>query len=199
MSIRTLHKCLVMGLGGVILIGTGLPLTADTAISKKRYPLALAGITVGKTNDATVVKMYGKGYFVADEDHLGGRYYVDSSKSVTLHIQLGPDRIIDDVKFEKGVHLPAKATPEQLKQAISTQLTTDKTLAIKGFGLGVDSATVLKRYGSPKENTVKSNKKSSWVLIYFATENDRSDVMQYQATFTFQIDHLTGIEVSNGE
>lgn len=199
MAIRTLSRFLVIGLGGVLLIGAGLPLTADTTLSKKSYPLTLAGITVGKTSDETVVKMYGKGYFVKDEDHLGGRYYVDSSKCVTLHIQLDPDSIIDDVEFEKGVHLPPKATPEQFKKALSTQLTTDKTLASNGFGLGVNSKAVLKRYGSPWRNTVKSSKKSSGVLQYFATASDRSDVMQYNAIFTFGNDHLTGIEISNGE
>src|SRR5580693_9135296 len=95
---------------------------------KRHHPLSCVGITAGTSTDAMVQKLYGKGYFVPDESHLGGRYYVDPKHRVTLHTEIGTDWDIDGIEYQQGVHFPQKPTAKMLKAAETPQLTDNEKI-----------------------------------------------------------------------
>src|ERR1051326_1418697 len=94
------------------------------------YPLYCAGIVVGMSSDTDVRRMYGDGFFVREEGHLGGRYFTDPKRQVTLHVEIGVDQIIETVSYARGVHLPSRSrnSTSALKQSISSRLTPGERL-----------------------------------------------------------------------
>ena len=68
---------------------------AAPRVRAPEYPLYCAGIVVGMSTDRDVQRMYGPGLYVRDEGHGGGRYFVDRHRRVTLHVEIGVDKVID--------------------------------------------------------------------------------------------------------
>jgi hypothetical protein len=160
------------------------------------YPLSCAGIKVGFATDAEVQRLYGKGYFVADEGFGGGRYYVDPKHQVTLHIEIFTDEAISLVEYQQDVHLPHKPTARIWKAAVTPHLTPDKKVQ-GGITLGASVQMVLSRYGKPTKSTTK---KDSRVIEYDADERTMSGVaIDYDAKFRFRKNRLVSIELYNGE
>ena len=57
----------------------------DLPLSPVCWPLNFAGITLGVTTDSEVQRLLGKGVFRKDEGDTGGRYFIDSKHTATLH------------------------------------------------------------------------------------------------------------------
>jgi hypothetical protein len=173
--------------------------TISSASAQRRsrhanYPLSCAGVTVGITTDAQVQRMYGKGYFVRGESHLGGRYYLDPRHSVTLHVSIGTDYVVDLVEYRKGVHLPSTRAAA-LNQATTPRLTGSKTVQ-GGIRLGADSASILRLFGSPQKGTLKAG---DGTMEYEATERTMPDAIGYEGKFLFRHDRLVTVSLYNGD
>lgn len=80
-------------------IGGELPL------SPVCWPLNFAGITLGVTTDSEVQRLLGNGVFRVGEGDTGGRYFVDSKQTATLHTEAYTDAIIGEVTIQEGVSL----------------------------------------------------------------------------------------------
>jgi hypothetical protein len=155
-------------------------------------PKTLCGITAGKSVDKDVVRRYGKGFFAPNEDHGGGRYFVDPGKRLTLHTTIGVDSIIYKVECNEGVKLPSKST-RSLRQATTARLAVPKLLAGKlRFGASINS--VERQYGAPAGARAANR---ATVLIY--TRHAKDDAFDYYVHFVFAHDKLVAVSIYNGE
>lgn len=147
------------------------------------------------STDADVRRMYGEGLYVQDEGHLGGRYYVDPKHQVTLHTEIGVDRMITLVSYGQGVQLPEKyrTSRASLGKCLSARLTAGEHLQ-GGIRLGETSTYILQRFGKPKKDV----RKEAVRTIHYAAEN-RPYVVVYEAQYRFRNDRLIGISLYNGE
>jgi hypothetical protein len=161
------------------------------------YPLYCAGIVVGMSTDRDVRRMYGTGLYVRDEGHGGGRYFVDSGRRVTLHVELGPDDTIDEVSYGRGLQLPARYLKSRRvpSRAISPQLTTNEHLYL-GIRLGEKATDVLGEFGKPRSDTRHGLTR---VVRYEADYEQMPYVLDYEAEFRFENNRLVAVKLYNGE
>jgi hypothetical protein len=114
------------------------------------WPLHLAGITVGLTTDSQAQRLLGHGIFRADEGHTGGRYFLDGTRTVTMHIVGGVDKVTEQLTFGRGVDPAIK--PSEQGAAVSKWVDPQE-----GFGnwhalrLGSAKKEVLDNLGEPQE------------------------------------------------
>lgn len=173
-----------------IFIGAIVALAAHAAqAAKVRIPRACAGVRVGLVSDADVQKLFGKGYFAADESHLGGRYYVDPAHRVTLHVMIGTDRIIDGVEYRVGVHFPTTPTARMLKAAETTRLTGSEKVDGE-LPLGATMHDVRARYGKPVQDAVEG---ASRTLVYHVAGSRTPVLLDYDVNFAFRKGRLVGV------
>ena len=205
---RRLHHdgrpCRVKHLCCVILVASSMALLLGSAWAKPagrtkmpQYPLYCAGIVVGMSTDQDVRRMYGSGLMVRDEGHLGGRYFVDPRHRVTLHVEIGPDHIIDEVLYGRGILLPSqyREAGQIPREAICPQLTAREHLYL-GIRLGEQASYVLRQFGKPRKDT---RRRSARVVRYEADWEEMPYVLDYEAEFRFQSNRLVAVRLYNGE
>ncbi len=157
----------------------------------------IAGIRVGPdaSTDGDVTKAYGPGLFTDEEGHGGGRYFTDPSKSITLHIEIGVDNIIDHVELTQGLYLPKElktTDPAFVSQTLPKAPTIDK-----GLRLGMSGSEIIKKLGPPKKDRKTGNQRT---IIYESTVGEDPRVLLfYEAKFTLVSDRLTKISLYDGE
>jgi hypothetical protein len=122
------------------------------------WPLHFAGITVGVATDSQVQRLLGPGVLRPGEGRAGGRYFIDTKKTSTLHITEGTGGVVEDLILRSGVD-PA-LRPSEYDAAMSKWFEPDE-----GFGtwhalqLDYSPEVVLKNLGEP-HNKINSNE---WV------------------------------------
>ncbi len=125
----------------------------ELPLSPVCWPLNFAGITLGVTTDSEVQRLLGYGVFREDEGDTGGRYFVDSKQTATLHTEGYTDSIIGEVTIQEGVSLKKS----EVKKAISPWFKPQQ-----GFGnwhalhLGSTKQDVKKNLGEPKKGSAKN-------------------------------------------
>jgi len=138
---------LMVSLLASTVVGGELPL------SPVCWPLNFAGITLGVTTDSEVQRLLGNGVFREGEGDTGGRYFVDSKQTATLHTEGYTDAIIGEVTIQEGVSL----NKSEVKKAISPWFKPEQ-----GFGnwhalhLGSTKQDVKKNLGVPKKGSTKN-------------------------------------------
>ena len=192
-------KALLMALTLVaVASGTGVSAGATAVrVSGKRlrYPLTCAGITVGRSTVRDVRRLYGDGFFVRNEGHGGGHYFVDPARQVTLHVVIGVDRVIESVSYGRGVRLPRAATAAStVAKATSTRLTPNKRLW-PGYRLGERAGTMLRQFGKPKGDRRSGSRR---VIRYETDHPTTPSVLFYEAELHFEKDRLVLVKLHNG-
>jgi hypothetical protein len=172
-------------------------LTIHHKMHKHPFPLWIGNIKIGKTNDSVVVRRFGNGIFDPDDGHGGARYFIDKKKQVLLKTVIGVDGIIE------AAALSTKEYPFDFAESISSFPTKaisqnfsilTKTESNIGFGMTIGS--VKKILGIP--NRIEHN--ADLTTLYYEDSNDQwTQVIFYQATFTFRKDKLIRIEIYDGE
>jgi hypothetical protein len=127
----------------------------ELAVSPVCWPLNFAGITLGVTTDSEVQRLLGNGVFREDEGDTGGRYFIDSNHTATLHTVSYTDRVIGEVTVQAGVTIK----PTDMNAANSQWFDSQQ-----GFGnrhalhLGSTKHEVKENLGEP----VKGSSKDAW-------------------------------------
>lgn len=165
---------------------------ADSAPPHGRLPSSLCGVSAGRTVDSEVTKRFGKGYFVADEDHLGGRYFVDPKHRITLHTTIGVDRVIFTVELTEGVRLPSRSALA-LRRAETRALEPPKTL-FRSLRLRDSAEAVRRAMGRPEEVPAPRGLRA---IRYSAPESDEE--LDHHVEFRFRSDRLVSVLIYNGE
>src|SRR5580700_7436322 len=105
----------------ILLISTGIISAQDKLPPKARgtvcWPLHFAGITLGVTDDAQAQRLLGNGVFRADEGHTGGRYFIDSTRTATLHVVNGVNDVVEELTIRRGIEDALK--PAEYGNAVS--------------------------------------------------------------------------------
>jgi hypothetical protein len=188
--------------GGILLawvvVGPAVPAVAMKGAGPAvRRPLVLtaAGITLGlKTLDSQVVGMFGQGCYIREEGHGGGRYFINSDRSLTLHTIIGVDNATDYVELSSFPNLP--------KPCIGFRGATSKGLAAvleieHGVRLGMSLDALVLVLGSADSEERKGAVRT---LIYRTdvTKDDRVG-LDYEARYRFTADRLTQLSIYDGE
>jgi hypothetical protein len=158
---------------------------------------SIAGIRIGlnASYDWDVTKIFGEGLFAEDEGHGGGRYFTDKNRRVTLHVEIGVDRIIDTIELTKGPVVPKKLNSSDPK-FVSIHLASSPTVD-KNLSLGMSPDTVIGRLGKPDKDTKNGNERT---LIYETDyEKDSRVSLVYEAEFKFEDGQLVKIRIYDGE
>jgi hypothetical protein len=113
-----------------------------------RYPMRLAGVFVGVSTGDAVRRYYGAGFFVEDEGHTGGLYYIDKAHSVTLHVVLGVDQVVEEVSLSEGLALPDSPI-ERLPVGVESERLDARAYTEAGVRLGVGPEVVMAAFGPP--------------------------------------------------
>ncbi len=169
-----------------------IALAEDSKSISAALPLVqqIGNIRPATSHDPDVVERYGEGLFVRDEGHGGGRYYINQSYSYTFHIEIGVDKLIEDVEIFEGVHLPQSAST---KRALSKKL--PDTISIDhGIKLGMKSAELIAILGQEHERKMTGD---SLTLEYHTSEDERV-FLAYDAYYEFKNDRLIRIRIHDG-
>lgn len=157
-----------------------------------RLPLRVAGVVVGYSRDADVRQLYGAGLFKPEEGHVGGRYYSDPSSSVTLHVEIGVDDVIEEATLSQGISASLKKKGALMQsQYLKMSDSTDY-----GVKLGDSVRSILDAFGPPKENKRDGNKRK---IVYVADYETVPWVLYYSASFEFENDKLISLTIHNGD
>ncbi|MFN3653302.1 MAG: hypothetical protein ACK47B_27285 [Armatimonadota bacterium] len=172
-----------------------IPARGLSSPPRRELPLYCAGIVVGMSKEPDVRRMYGDGFFVADEGHAGGRYYVDPRRQVTLHVTTGVDRVIESVTYSRGVRLPAGSGEPALKRASAPKLTADEHFG-SGHRLGDTAAEIRRQLGKPDQERRRG---AARVLRYETDYETTPYVLYYELELRFYQDRLVSVQLYNGE
>lgn len=182
----------VQGAGPPV-VGAGIP---KRATKMRPYPLYCAGIAVGMSNERDVRRLYGPGLLAPDEGHLGGRYYVDASHRVTLHVETGVDRVIERVEYSAGLRLPKGAAGgKAIRQAEARWLHADEMVG-PGHRLGATRASVVDDLGQPAADHRIAGEE---VLRYETGIDENPYTLVYEGEFHFRNGKLDRVSLYNGE
>lgn len=186
-----------------VFVGISLMLLLSTLAyaaqkSKAAQPLlvqSIAGIRIGPnaSRDGDVTKVYGPGLFTDQEGHGGGRYFTDPTRSITLHVEIGVDGIIDHVELTDGLSVPRElntADPAFVSLALPRVPKIDQ-----GLRLGMSSSEIIKRLGTPKKDQQTEGKRT----ITYTVDEDPRVLLFYEAKFTLVSDHLIKLSLYDGE
>jgi hypothetical protein len=172
-------------------------LTIHHKLHKHPFPLWIGNIKIGKTNDLLIIKRFGTGIFDSMDGHGGARYFIDQKKQVFLKTVIGVDGIIEEAAlstkeypfdFVESIRsFPTKA----ISQNFSILTKTESNI---GFGMTIGS--VKKILGTPN----RYEHKADLTTLYYEDSNDQwTQVIFYQAAFTFRKDKLIRIDIYDGE
>ena len=130
-------------------------MAGETSLSPVCWPPNFAGITLGVTTDSEVQRLLGKGIFRKDEGDTGGRYFIDSKHTATLHTESYTDTVVGEVTVQEGIAVK----PAEVRAATSKWFNPQQ-----GFGnwyalhLGSTKDEVRKNLGNP----VKGSAVDAW-------------------------------------
>jgi hypothetical protein len=145
---RTLLLALLVALAS--LDSSSSPSPAGTRKGTVCWPLNFAGITVDVNTDSQVQRVLGKGVFREDEGHTGGRYYVDSNSTATLHIVEGVNRVVEELTVAEG--LSNKIKMSERAGAISKWFDPHEPFGnYHALHLGSTKEEVLSNLGEPQK------------------------------------------------
>ncbi|MFZ1687611.1 MAG: hypothetical protein WAU70_09330 [Flavobacteriales bacterium] len=154
-------------------------------------PPNFCGIVTGITLDRDVVALHGPGLFSDDLGHVGGRYYTDTTMSVTMIVSTGTDNYIEEVELRQGLAFP-KDAPKDLKPFVSRRLWRHDNGRLFRNGLGATREEIKTAYGAPTE----ANDERS----YWSYASDPVGCLAFVATtFVFTDDKVTSISFYNGD
>lgn len=154
-------------------------------------PPSFCGIVTGITLDRDVVALHGEGFFSPDLGHVGGRFYTDTTRQVTMVVSIGTDNYIEEVRLLQGLHFPQEA-PKDLRRFISGRLWPKDNGRLLRSGLGATRDQVKAAYGPPNE---VDDEQHTW--SYTADPVGCSAFVS--TTFTFTDDRVSGIGFYNGD
>ena len=103
------------------------------------------GVLAGGSDRRDVEKLYGRGYFVANEGDSGGSWYRDAKGTVTLHAVYYTDRVVGDLEVFEGNALPPSA--RKRPEAVSSYL--QPPFLHGGLAFGAAEEAVLSNMGTP--------------------------------------------------
>ncbi len=146
-------------------------------------------------NEQTVQKRFGSGYLVrgekasdSDQDvefhrKSNGRYYLDQSHSVTLHIRCSETGELNEIEFQSGVHLPGKPSVEMLRQATTSRLSA-RELISGSYSLGMSYKAMVAHWGGKPDSDVR--------MRHMRTIRDHAitEIGGYDEVYRFRDDHL---------
>ena len=160
-----------------------------------RYPLLCAGIRVGHSTDSQVVQRFGKGLFLEDEGHGGGRYYTDTARKVTLHVEIGPGSVIESLQYQRGIYLRGAPGPDALRRAVSQALSAHEQVQ-PNIALGTSPRRLIRLFGRP----LRTRRHGDQLAVVYETDyNMTRDIIDYKAEFRFVRGRLTYVDIENGE
>jgi len=124
------------------------------------WPLHFSGVVLGITTDGEVQRILGKGAFRPDQGDAGGRYFVNTKRTATLHVVSFTDAVVGEVTLSQGVEPAIQAN--ELKVATTAFFDPEY-----GFGnwhalrLGSTKAEVLENLGPPEGDQTENDWKYS--------------------------------------
>jgi hypothetical protein len=100
------------------------------------------------SSDAEVVQLFGSGKFDPAVGDTGARVFIDSSKSATLVIEYGTDRVVSSVEVRKGI--PSGLTASLTKRMVASRFRPTAGIGVWfGIHLGDTPEKVRENLGSP--------------------------------------------------
>ena len=169
--------------------------TAGAGVNERlSHPIAVCGLSPGYATDGAIQRLYGKGLFIADEDHGGGRYFVDPQHQITLHTTIGVDKVISLVECSEGVQLPS-SDASSMKLAVTARLKPPKRI-IRDLQFGASISDVKRVYGSPKRDETVHGER---ILQYSFKPNGGTSDYEYYVRFGFKRGRLAKVSAYNGE
>ena len=119
------------------------PIAASTrAVS---FSLSWAGITPGTTKDHELIRKYGKGVWLENVGHTGGRAYITSDRSIVLIAELHEDEV-DSITVASSSSV-SDEIPHM--KAVPIVPTLPNRASFGGVHLGDRADTVYKKLGPP--------------------------------------------------
>jgi len=148
MQIRTRgrsNRLIVLMLWPALVAVSGLARAEDL---RTCLPAYWGGLLAGLSTDSEVTELYGTGRHDASQGETGARTFVDASKSATLIVELGTDRVVSSVEVREGV--PAGLKPGEAKRMVATRFRPTAGVGVHfGVHLGDSPAAVRDHLGSP--------------------------------------------------
>jgi hypothetical protein len=194
------RRCLVLTrrtLAFAAIAAAGTPGATGASAERPQRPLVrtIAGLVVGqKTVDQAVVRTFGRGCFVQEEGHGGGRYYTDLARRVTLHTVIGVDWATDEIELSAFVDLPPAC--RNAKRTLSPAL-SEVPIIEHGLRFGMSSSDVIGVLGRPDGDKLARGART---ISYRATyDTDPRINLEYEAKFRFVGDRLTKVSLYDGE
>lgn len=154
------------------------------------HPPHFGGIVPGITEDRDVVALHGEGFFAQEIGESGGRYYTDSTRSMTLLVIIGRDNVIESVELSNGSDLPFTA-PTDLSPYVSGRLDASDHGRLH-IGLGATMQQVKNAYGPPAAQY------QGGVNWYYPTST-ASCATDASVNFLFTGDRVTRVAFFNGD
>lgn len=123
------------------------PITRQGAVC---WPLNIAGVVVGVTNEPQSRRLLGNGIFRKNEGIVGGRYFIDRKRRTTLHLVYGTDAVVEKAVFSDGINVTIRRA--ELHNAVSKWLDAEETFGNwHALGLGSSKKAALENLGRPKK------------------------------------------------
>ena len=157
----------------------------ELPLSPVCWPPHFAGIVLGVTTDPEVKRLLGNGLHSKSEGDSGGRYFVDTKGTATLHSVSYTDWVVGELTLEEGVTVAVK------DRKAATSKWFDPA---QGFGnwhalhLGSTKEEVRKNLGAPApesgDNSWRYDSKCACELEVFFTiyfKNDRINKVVFSA------------------
>ena len=165
------------------------------AADKPKIVQRIGPIAIDGSHDASSLRrLLGDGCYVADEGHLGGRYYTNTKRSLTFHAEFGVDWALESIDIQRGLHVPDAC---QQSATLVTKLLDGPLLIQHGIRLGMNARALIKVLGTPSSDKTS---KGLRVLTFQTTyESDDRVGLFYDAYYAPQDGRLVLIALHDGE
>lgn len=131
---------------GPVSVAHSKPLASQGTVC---WPLNLAGVVVGVTNESQSQRLLGEGVFRKDEGTTGGRYFIDATHKVTLHLIYGSDSVVEKLILSSGIDSAIHQT--ELQTAATKWLSPEASFGNwHALRLGSSRKAALENLGQPK-------------------------------------------------
>lgn len=126
--------------------------SSEATASSVCLPPYWGGLLAGMSTEAEVKALYGEGQL----GESGGRSFVDSSKSATLIIEFGTDRVVSSVEVREG--LPPGLTAGTAKRLVAARFQPRAGIGVHfGLHLGASRDAVRGNLGAPSSSRSDSD------------------------------------------
>jgi hypothetical protein len=135
----------------VVLTSTGAAARDESRPGSKPvcWPLHFSGVVLGISTDAEVQRLLGKGAYRPDQGDAGGRYFINTKRTTTLHAVSFTDAVVGEVTLSQGVD--PSIGPNELKAVTSPFFDPDHGFVnVHALRLGSTKAEVLENLGPPE-------------------------------------------------